>query len=282
MNNAKNGTISQEPDVKTYMQSLLVTDPLREPETRCIIKALELPIISHGLDVGCGIGTQAIMLAESVGSYGHITGLDIRQEFIEYAREVAKNKGLSEQISFEEGDFNNLPFDDNTFDWAWSCDCVGYNPSDPIIPLRELARVVKPNGSVIVLFYSSEQLLPGYPVLEAHLKATSLGIAPFSRGDNPESHCFHALGWLQMVGLEEVQAQTFTNTVHAPLTDEIREALAALIDMRWSGGESELSQEDRRLYQRLTNPDSPDFILNLPDYYAFYTHSLFRGKKGAS
>ena len=278
MNGAESDAASQEPDVKTYIQSLLVTDPLRESVTRQIIKTLKLPIISHGLDVGCGIGTQALMLAESIGSHGHITGLDIRREFIEYAREVVKNKGLSEQISFEEGNFSNLPFDDNTFDWAWSCDCVAYSPTDPMTPLNEMARVVKPGGSVIILFYTTEQLLPGYPVLEAHLKATSSGIAPFTKGDKPESHYYHVIGWLRKVGLKEVQAQTFTNTIHAPLTDKIREALIALIDMRWPRVKPELSQEDWQLYQRLTRPDSPDFILNLPDYYAFYTYSLFHGK----
>jgi len=277
MNHAENDTMSQEPDISAYMQSLLVTDPLREPGTRPIIQALRLPVGSSGLDVGCGIGTQALMLVDAVGSEGHITGLDTKNEFIEYAREIVKNKGLSEQISFEQGDFNKLPFDDNTFDWAWSCDCVGYSPTDPLIPLREIARVVKPGGSVIILFYSSEQLLPGYPVLEAHLKATSSGIAPFSKGDKPESHYYRTLGWLQKIGLEEVRAKTFSNTVHAPLRDEIRKALIALIDMRWPRVESELSQEDWQLYQRLTNTDSPDFILKLPDYYAFYTYSLFRG-----
>jgi len=278
MNNAENDTINQEPDVKTYLQSLLVTDPLREPATKCIIKALELPMGSHGLDVGYGIGTQALMLADAVGPDGHITGLDAKSEFIEYAREIVKKKGLSKQVSFKQGDFNKLPFDDNTFDWAWSSDCVAYSPTDPITPLNEMARVVKPGGSVIILFYSSEQLLPGYPILEAHLKATSSGIAPFTIGNKPESHYYRALGWLQKIGLENAQAQTFTNTIHAPLTDEIRKALTALIDMRWPGVESELSQEDWQLYQRLTRPDSPDFILNLSDYYAFYTTSLFRGK----
>jgi demethylmenaquinone methyltransferase/2-methoxy-6-polyprenyl-1,4-benzoquinol methylase len=47
--------------------------------------------------------------------------------------------------------------------------------------------------------------------------------------------------------------------------------------MRWPDVEPELSKEDVELYRRLTDPDSPGFILNLPDYYGFYTYSVFRG-----
>ena len=54
-------------------------------------------------------------------------------------------------------------------------------------------------------------------------------------------------------------------------------ALTALIEMRWMDVEAELSEEDWAEYQRLCMPESPDFVLDLPDYYAFYTYSMFRG-----
>jgi hypothetical protein len=48
--------------------------------------------------------------------------------------------------------------------------------------------------------------------------------------------------------------------------------------LRWPGVQSELTPEDWVEFQRLRQPGSPDFILDLPDYYAFYTYSMFRGK----
>jgi demethylmenaquinone methyltransferase/2-methoxy-6-polyprenyl-1,4-benzoquinol methylase len=51
----------------------------------------------------------------------------------------------------------------------------------------------------------------------------------------------------------------------------------ALFEMRWPGVEAELTQEDRAAYRRLCLPESPDFILNHPDYYAFFTYSMFHG-----
>jgi demethylmenaquinone methyltransferase/2-methoxy-6-polyprenyl-1,4-benzoquinol methylase len=172
----------------------------------------------------------------------------------------------------------SLPFNDATFDWVWSANCVGYAPGEPLPLLKELARVVKPGGSVIILAWSSQQLLPGYPVLEAHLNATSSGIAPFARGMRPELHFLRMMGWFREVGLEGVTARTFVGDVCAPLSGEIRSALTALIEMRWGDVQPELPEEDWAEYQRLCMPESPDFILDLPDYYAFFTYSMFRGR----
>ena len=86
-----------------------------------------------------------------------------------------------------------------------------------------------------------------------------------------------ALGWFREAGLEDPTARTFAGEVYAPLSDDFRSALIALFQMRWPGVESELAEEDWAEYRRLCLPESPDFILNLPDYYAFYTYSLFSG-----
>lgn len=278
MRNEKNRTASNVPDTDSYLQSLVVTGPLQEPVIRSAIQALDLPPGSRGLDVGCGIGLQALLLAEAVGPAGHVTGVDLSPEFLTYARSIAEKAGISEQVSFQEGDVNNLPFDDDTFDWVWSANCVGYAPGEPLPLLKELARVVKPGGSVIILAWSSQQLLPGYPVLEARLNATSSGIAPFARGMRPELHFLRMPGWFRKVGMEGITARTFAGDVCAPLSDDIRSALIALLEMRWVDVQSELSEEDWAEFQRLCLPESPDFILGLSDYYAFFTYSMFRGK----
>jgi demethylmenaquinone methyltransferase/2-methoxy-6-polyprenyl-1,4-benzoquinol methylase len=250
-----------------------------EPTICSAIQALQLPSGSRGLDAGCGIGLQALLFAEAVGPTGHVTGLDISCEFLQYGEKLVGNAGLSKQISFKEGDVSKLPFDTGIFDWAWSSCCVGYSASlEPRSSVKELARVVKPGGSVAILVWSSERLLPGYPLLEAHLNATSSGIAPFVKGKKPELHYLRALGWFRDAGLEQSVARTFTGEACAPLSDDRREALIDLFKMRWPDVESELTEEDWSEYQRLCLPDSPDFILNSPDYYAFFTCSMFYGK----
>ena len=265
-------------DIDNLVRIADVFNPLRDNVFRSAIQALRLPPGSRGLDAGCGIGLQALLLAETVGPAGHVTGLDLSPEVVSYAEEMVKKAGMSERISFREGDVNKLPFDDDTFDWAWSVDCVGYAPMEPLPLVRELARVVKPGGSVAILAWSSERLLPGHPLLEARLSATSSGIAPFVKGMKPESHFLRALGWFRDAGLEEPTARTFAGDAYAPLSDDVRDALTELFEMRWPRVESELTQKDWSEYQRLCLPGSPDFILNHPDYYTFFTYSMFSGK----
>ncbi len=276
---AENENVEREaPDMDDYAHALAVTNPMREPVIRAVIQALELPPGSRGLDVGCGIGLQVLLLAEAVGPAGHVTGLDLSPEFVARASRIAQEAGLADRVSFQEGNVKDLPFDAHTFDWIWSADCAGYRPGEPLALIWEMARVVKPGGSVAILMWSSQMLLPGYPLLEARLNATAPGIAPFVHGTRPDWHYLRALGWFREVGLQECTAQTFAGTVHGPLSDDLREAVKALIDMRWIGAESEVSAEDWATYQRLCQPESPDFILNLPDYCAFFTYSLFHGK----
>jgi demethylmenaquinone methyltransferase/2-methoxy-6-polyprenyl-1,4-benzoquinol methylase len=278
MKNEKNDSPGEATDTDTYAHKLALADLLREPTIRSAIQALKLPLGSRGLDAGCGIGSNTLLLAEAVGPGGHVIGLDLSSEFLVVARKIARKSSLAEGVSFQEGDVNKLPFEDDTFDWVWSADCVGYAPLEPLPLIKELARVVKPGGSIAILFWSSQQLIPGYPLLEARLNATSSGIAPFVKGKRPELHSLRALGWFREAGLKELNAHTFSGDVHAPLSDDICSALISLFQMRWGESQSELLKEDWEEYQRLCQPKSPDFILNLPDYYAFFTYSLFRGR----
>ncbi len=266
-------------DAEYVAQKLRTGNSLIEPVDRAAIQALRLPPGSRGLDAGCGIGLQAVLLAEAVGPAGHVTGLDLWPELLVYARDTVKKAGLSERVSFRDGDVRKLPFDDRCFDWAWSKDCVGYGPQlQPLPLLKELARVVKPGGTVAILSWSSERLLPGHPVLEARLNATSAGIAPFAEGEKPGLHSSRALGWFREAGLAEATARTFVGDAHAPLSRALRSALIDLFGMRWPGVQSELTPEDWAEYQRLCLPDSPDFIVDHPDYYAFFTYSMFHGR----
>nr|QNO46774.1 hypothetical protein DEIDBPHB_00023 [Methanosarcinales archaeon ANME-2c ERB4] len=76
MRNKNNITESKVHDTDSYLQSLMVTNPLQEPVMRRVVRALNLPPGSRGLDVGCEIGLQAILRAEAVGAAGHVTDVD--------------------------------------------------------------------------------------------------------------------------------------------------------------------------------------------------------------
>src|SRR5258705_12700452 len=58
----------------------------QELEARQIIRNLDLPAGSQGLDVGCGVGLWALWLAEAVGPGGRVVGIEPEAEKVEAAR----------------------------------------------------------------------------------------------------------------------------------------------------------------------------------------------------
>jgi demethylmenaquinone methyltransferase/2-methoxy-6-polyprenyl-1,4-benzoquinol methylase len=278
-------------ETERYAWRMATLDPLRAPAMRAGIEALRLPEGSCGLDVGCGIGLQVLLLARAVGPAGHVTGLDQNPSFLERGRAMAEQAGLGERCTFDRGDMRALPYDDGQFDWLWCADALWPGPPetgspvrDPLPTVREFARAVRPGGTVALVYWTAQKLLPGYPLLEARLAATSMTTAPFRAGMPPSVHCLRALGWLHAAGLREVAAHTVCADVQAPLADAVhprdalRDALAATLDMFWGQAEPELSAEDWDQFQRLCRSDSADYILDAPDYYGFVVYSVFCGR----
>ncbi len=282
MSNEEGEAEVQRPEVEIAAQEAMFH--LRESAIRAAIQKLNLASGSFGLDAGCGIGLITQVLSEAVSPGGHVTGMDLSSEFLAHASARLESQGLREQVSFRHGDVNQLPFEDGEFDWVWSMDTLWPGPKemgcpaeDPFLMVREMTRVVRPGGTVALLFWSSQKLLPGHPLLEARLNTTSQATAPFGEGMVPDQHVLRGLAWLRATGLEDVTADTIVADASAPLADSVRDALALSFPMFWGGVEDEVSREDWAEYQRLCQPDSPDFVLDDPDYYAFLTYTMFRG-----
>jgi ubiquinone/menaquinone biosynthesis C-methylase UbiE len=253
-------------------------NPLREPTMCAAVKALRLPRGSRGLDIGCGIGDQAVLLADAIGPDGHVTGLDISWPLLDYAHQKASQSASASRIAFEQGDMKMLPCAQGSYDWAWSVDCVGY-PAGELLPiLKGICRVVRPGGVVALLGWTSQQLLPGHEMLEARLNANCSSYAPFLDAQPPRAHFQRALRWFNQAGLAEGTCSTFIGWVQAPIRPEIRHAMTLLFEMLWGGSIAQASRPDLEEYRRLCSPTSPDFIVDLPEYCGFFTYTMFSGR----
>ena len=100
------------------------------------------------LDCATGTGDLAIEFKKSVGSSGTVIGTDFCVEMLEPAPAKARKQGL--EIEFKPADVTALPFADREFDVS-SISFGIRNVQNPIQALRELARVVRPGGYVMVL-----------------------------------------------------------------------------------------------------------------------------------
>lgn len=100
------------------------------------------------LDCATGTGDLAIEFKKAVGPSGHVVGTDFCPEMLETAPLKSKDRGL--EIQYSVADVMNLPFADHEFDRS-SISFGIRNVQDPSQAIKELARVVKPGGRVLVL-----------------------------------------------------------------------------------------------------------------------------------
>ena len=104
------------------------------------IARLGIPPGARVLDVACGTGNTAIPLA---GSGAVVTGVDIATNLLAQARERAADENLT--ITFDEGDAEQLPYTDATFDAVVTMFGAMFAPR-PELVASEAARVLKPGG----------------------------------------------------------------------------------------------------------------------------------------
>jgi demethylmenaquinone methyltransferase/2-methoxy-6-polyprenyl-1,4-benzoquinol methylase len=109
----------------------------------------ELSAGDSALDLCCGTGDLALELRGRVGSSGRVVGADFSERMLELANEKAGERGMAD-VTFEWADALELPYSDASFDAV----TVGFgvrNLADLEAGVREMARVLKPGGRLVIL-----------------------------------------------------------------------------------------------------------------------------------
>lgn len=110
------------------------------------------------LDVATGTGDFAIMSAKELRPES-LLGVDLSEGMMNVAREKVKKEGLEQTISFQQEDCMQLSFPDDSFDAL----TVAYgirNFEDLDRGLREMRRVLKPSGRLVIIELTSPQRFP--------------------------------------------------------------------------------------------------------------------------
>jgi ubiquinone/menaquinone biosynthesis C-methylase UbiE len=119
------------------------------------------------LDVGCGLGDDAVELAALVGPRGHVTGVDLSQSLITEAFRRFADRGLP--LEFEVGDVKALRFADESFD-AVRAERVLMHIPDASGAVAEMWRVLRPGGRMAALDFDWETQFCDSPYKETTRK----------------------------------------------------------------------------------------------------------------
>ena len=169
--------ISARYDFLNHLLSLSIDKGWRKK----VVKLVKAEKPQQVLDVATGTADLAIALEKSHPQ--HITGIDISNGMLEVGRKKVAKKGLTQLITLEQADSENLPFGDNHFD-AITVAFGVRNFEDLEKGLQEMQRVLKPGGKLLVLEFSQPQKFPFKQVYNFYFKNILPGLGKLISKDS--------------------------------------------------------------------------------------------------
>lgn len=144
------------------------------------------------LEVGCGTGSLTLAAKKQAGASGKVFGIDIIPGMIELSQQKAAQ--ANEEISFQLGGIDNIPFPENQFDIVM-CSFMIFHMSELTRRkgIAEIHRVLKPQGRLLVL----DLALPTQPLSRAIAKLIFGGMLEHELGE--------LLPIMKMSGFSEIE-----------------------------------------------------------------------------
>jgi len=110
--------------------------------TQRLVKMCNITAGQYVLDIGCGTGYTACLLAKK--HQARVVASDINPDLLEEAKKRITREGVSDSVTVEEADAHDLPFPDDTFDQVIAESVLVF--CDKVRAASEIRRVLKPSG----------------------------------------------------------------------------------------------------------------------------------------
>ncbi|MGH7808501.1 MAG: class I SAM-dependent methyltransferase [Thermodesulfobacteriota bacterium] len=134
------------------------TERLSIPLVTRMISLAQLAASHQILDIGTGTGIVALHAAQKIGTEGKVIGVDLSDKMLERAKLKALRAGLNCCVEFRRMDAEALDLENCTFDTVFSLFALLHFPN-PLSALKEMLRVLRPGGRLVLAIGSSAPLL---------------------------------------------------------------------------------------------------------------------------
>jgi len=190
------------------------------PLSRALVEEARIGAGHAVLDIGGGTGEPSLTISPVVGNSGSVTYTDPAKGMVKAARDRTSRRGLS-NIQFHQCPAEHLPFAEDSFDVVISRLSSMFFV-DVLAGLREILRVVKPNGHVSFLVWAGKEVNPFFSVVTEILDR--FVPAEPEDEDAPGAFRFAVPGklakLLEEAGATLVTEHTFEFSIEAPITVE--------------------------------------------------------------
>lgn len=267
-----------QPDASTHgletLDWLLDHHETKRRERQMMIQDLKIRPGDHLLDLGCGPGLWTASFMERVAPDGKVVGIDLDANYIKYARARNQDNVHANRITFDVADFNQIPYEDDTFDVVFCGNCFQFVKDHDAL-FKEIKRVTRPGGRIAEKSFDGS-LMVLHPMdtvlLHRVLTATARSLA-----ENPVCPPFNLYfdnyvgrknrGLFRQAGLADLETHAYAIHKYYPLSGAERRYIAG--NARWylDIGRDFLTREERDAWADCFDPTKPSYIMDSEDFY---------------
>lgn len=252
----------------------------KEADRRQMVEDMHLKPGDVVLDLGCGPGLWSELLAEKVWPHGRVVGVDFSPGYVAYATGNLEHRLYREIISYKEGCFTDIPFDDNTFDVIFFGNTFMY-VQDPGQVIREQQRVLKPGGRVVAKDFDGAVFVlhPADPDLCLRVVTA----AAHALRHNPPTPFFDNFfgrrlqGLFDASGFADIATRSYAIQKTAPLNPETRRYITKNAMWYLDTGRSYLAGEDIDRWEAYFDETSAHCIFDARGFYYCMLEVITRG-----
>ncbi|MGH1481912.1 MAG: class I SAM-dependent methyltransferase [Geminicoccales bacterium] len=206
-----------------------------------IVEGLDLAG-KHLLDIGCGTGGPAMVLAKDCGA--KVNGIDIESALIKRALANAKEAALDDNVSFKLVEPGPLPFDDHSLDAVFSKDSL-IHVTDKSAMFKDIKRVLKPGGILAMSDWLKGEGNEAMAALETYRQHGHLDFTMATAADTESM--LKAAGFADIKSLDrktwyEKRARKESEQIDGPLKEQLIKAAGEIIYTEWAKGRRALAQ----------------------------------------